>query len=288
MIDKLYTAIRQRLKTEVTSLKWIDLDTGQLDNPENNYPFPFPCVFIDFERVDWQDAGERMQDGLVMMTVRIASRIFDQTHSKTQDTLHDTFTKAMTALQILTTVHAKLQGYSDGTYFNRLSRVSTETEKRNDGLKVFQMRYTFSARDKSAMKTYELPTGTELAITQGIDLSHLMLSLAVDDETPAIGSTVNFAISVANIGQTTGNNASVAVGIGLGFAIVSNDGGVTFDGNGMGTWDAGDVDADDTATLNVVATVLASGSYRITAVMTYDEQANPASHNSASVTLIPE
>ena len=286
MIDILYKEVRAQLKTQVTAVKWIDLDSGQLDSPEKNYPFPFPATFIDFENIDWADAGERMQDGVVMMTVRVACRIYEQTHSDVAVNEYDAFTKAMTALAILTTIHAKLQGFSDGATFNRFTRISTQTEKRDDGLKVYMLKYSCQARDKSAMKTYNLvPNGAGLAIRQGISLSHLVMGMSANDATPVKGTNVIYTLTVENIGSEAGTLAVATLTLGAGFTYVSDDGAGAYV---AGVWTVGTVAAGQTKTLHVTALVNVSGSYASSVALVYAEQAVPASHATASVTVVPE
>lgn len=286
MIDILYAAIRDQVKQELTGVKWIDLDSGQLDNPEQNYPFPFPAVFIDFPNIDWQDAGERMQDGDVQVNCRIAFRIYNQTHGNTQDNAYDTFTKAMDALAMVTTIHSKLQGFSDGLTFNRLSRISTTTEKREDGLKVFNMVYTCSARDKSAMKKYDVATGSTLTIRQAINRSHLRLTGSVPDSTPEIGSNVVITLQIENTGSETGTAASVNILIGDGLTYVSDNGSTSGDPDDR-IWSAGSVAADATKTLLLTVNVNSASAADILATLTYAEQPDPPSHHIADIDLSP-
>lgn len=287
MIDTLYAAILEKIKDDVTAVKWIDLDSGQLDNPERNYPFAFPAVFIDFPEITWSDLGERRQDGDVQINVRVAMRIINQTHGNTQDTAYDTFTQAMNALKLLNTIHSKLHGFSDGTNFGRLIRLATSTERRDDGLKVFNMIYSCRVMDLSAQKTYTtVPDGSELNVRYGINRSHIRLSASADDLTPLVGGNVDLSIVLENTGIETGTAARVTVALGNGFEYVSNDKGVTFT-LGAGTWSAGSVAASATKTLHVIAKVLESGAHAIISTLTYAEQADPASHNIEIITMVP-
>jgi len=283
MIDVLYESIRAKIKQDLPGVKWIDLDSGQLDNPEQNYPFPFPAVFVDFPNIDWVDAGERMQNGAVQVNVRIAFRIYNQTHSNTQDNAYDTFGKAMDALAMVTTIHSKMQGFSDGLTFNRLTRVSTSTEKRSDGLKVLNMIYACSARDKSAMKQYDIVTVPTITIRENINKSHLVMGMSVNDLTPLVGSNVIFTLTVENIGTESGTGALVTDVLPAGFTFVSDDG--LYAG---GVWTVGTVTAGQTKTLHITALVNELGSHTNVATLTYIEQPSPASHATASVIVVPE
>jgi uncharacterized repeat protein (TIGR01451 family) len=286
MIDILYAAIRDKIKQDLPAVKWIDLDSGQLDNPEQSYPFPFPAIFIDFPAIDWQDAGERMQDGQVQVSFRIAFRIYDETHGSAPDDSYDTFTKAMDALHLMTSIHAKLQGFSDGATFNRLSRITTTTDRREDGLKVFNMVYACEARDKSAMKQYEIIDRPTVTIREEINKSHLRLSGLASNSAPAVGSTITLTFLVENTGTESATEASVIIELGSGLK-GDNDDDITFE-NGQTIWSIGTLAKDQSIILHVLAEVLENGAYNTGAYLTYKEQPNPASHDSVAIILTPE
>ena len=288
MIDILYEAIRGKIKADLPGVKWVDLDSGQLDNPEQNYVFPFPAIFIDFPNIDWQDAGERMQDGDVQVTLRVAFRIFDETHGNTTDTQYDTFTHAMDALKLMTSIHAKLQGFSDGESFNRLSRITTNTQRREDGLKVFEMIYVCQARDKSAMKEYNVIQAPTVTIREAINKSHVEISAVTYNLNPDIGSKVTVKFSVENSGTDTAHLTTVAITQGDGLQFDS----CTFDGDDdydplTGTWTIGNIEAAKIKELYLTVKVLETGSYNVTGILHYAEQPNPSTHSSDFITIVP-
>ncbi len=144
-MDLLYSKILDRL-SEIPDLAWIDIDSGQLDWPGENYPLLFPCALIDFPSVEWQDAGNRLQHGNVSVQVKIALNVYQDANNKTPEYIRN---RALEYLKLINTVFAKLQGF-DGDHFNRLTRIQTTTEKREDGLKVFTLLFLTNIRDANA------------------------------------------------------------------------------------------------------------------------------------------
>lgn len=285
MIDTVYAEICDQLKAQVTALKWIDLEAGQLDEPTKNFVPAYPAAFIDFENIDWDDAGEKMQDGLFSIAVRVAFRIYEQTHGNDPgNPSFDARANAMTKLQLINTIHAALQGFSDGATFNAMSRYNTTTERRDDGLKVITMKYRCEGRDKSAMKTYTMHTATKLNVILGITGAHGVLTMTVNDETPAVADQVTFTLTVENTGDESATGTLVTFLLPAGLVYVSDDGGGDYV-SGTGAWTIGTLAAGGSATLSIVAQVAPAGSTVCEAELTYNEIDPDPSDTTATITL---
>jgi uncharacterized repeat protein (TIGR01451 family) len=88
-----------------------------------------------------------------------------------------------------------------------------------------------------------------------IDLELIML---VDNPTPDVGTNVVFTINVTNNGPSDATGVEVTDQLPSGYAFVSSDG--TYD-DATGIWTIGDIALGQTSTLNITATVLATGDY---------------------------
>ncbi|PHN00639.1 SdrD B-like domain-containing protein, partial [Flavilitoribacter nigricans] len=86
-----------------------------------------------------------------------------------------------------------------------------------------------------------------------IDLS---LVKTVSDATPNVGDDVIFTISVTNDGPSVATGVTVTDNLPSGYSFVSSDGDYV-----GGLWTIGTIDIGETVTLNITATVLASGDY---------------------------
>jgi hypothetical protein len=139
-MEHIFTAVQDRLTAKVEELKWVDYDFGQLDVYHMRPPVQFPCALIDIELPETRERGERMQQCRVALIVRIAFEQPGQTNNKTPELVKE---KALSIFNILKKIHAALHGY-DSAEFGKIVRRSLTTERREDPLKVFNMRFETS------------------------------------------------------------------------------------------------------------------------------------------------
>lgn len=157
-----YKELLTRLKTEVPALRWIDLDRGQLEDPEGNYTFDSPAVFISFGTIGWGSIGERVEHGQAELSFRIAFKSYHDTNNHTPESVVGL---AMTDLAIRKNVCAALHGF-EGTNFNALQHTGTVQEPRDDGLLVFTETYQTMMRSTNNITKTEVDP-VHLQITVG-------------------------------------------------------------------------------------------------------------------------
>ena len=104
----------------------------------------------------------------------------------------------------------------------------------------------------------------------------LSLDKSVDDSTPDVGADVVFTIAVTNDGPSDATGVIVTDQLPSGYSYVSDDGSGTYV-SGTGLWTIGALANGATATLNITATVLASGDYGNYAQVTASDQDDPDS-----------
>jgi hypothetical protein len=159
-MDILYQSIVHRLQSKIASKLWIDLEAGQIDALDDNYPVQFPAIFIDLANCQWHNLGEGHQQGDINIGIRLALDIYADFHADSP-----TLADAAQQLKLLNQVHAALHTFGghvleDGnggfldTHFGKLMRTSFNTERRADGLRVFNMTYTTAIYDDYAAKQY--------------------------------------------------------------------------------------------------------------------------------------
>lgn len=161
MIEQLFKDVTDRL-SQVESLRWVDLDFGQLENPGENYAVQFPCALVDIAEVQYQDETEGNQQAVVMLAVKLALDIYEDYHiaDGVEAPQRDT---AFQRLAMIEEVHKALQGW-EGEYFTPLTRVDIVSEKNEDFLKVFSMQYKTQAIDYSAGKKYDTVENLEVRV----------------------------------------------------------------------------------------------------------------------------
>jgi len=110
---------------------------------------------------------------------------------------------------------------------------------------------------------------------------------AVNTATPNVGTTVVFTISVNNAGPNAATNTSVADLLPSGYAFVNATPLVGSYNSVSGIWTVGTLNVGSTATLQVTATVNATGNYINTAVATASEFDPNLTNNTASAATTP-
>jgi len=164
MIDMLYKDVSDRLTEKVTALRWVDLEYGQLEIPEETYPLQFPCALIDFPQMDFENELEGNQQASIMIQIRIGLDLYEDFHVVDGVESPDLET-ALDRLKIITDVHKALHRF-ETDYATGLMRVSIQTERRDDGIKVIALYYACMAKDDSAATVNTVVTGASLQINK--------------------------------------------------------------------------------------------------------------------------
>lgn len=149
ILANIFLAIQNRLKTEVPELKFIDLDTGQLEYKEGERPAVLlPCALIDFISVDYGDLSTNAQIAEPIAQIRIGVDPFTQaTHYFSQPQI----STAINFFNIEHRVNQALHGWCNSQYFTPMSRTKVHTENRSDKLRVRPLHYKFGFTDFTAM-----------------------------------------------------------------------------------------------------------------------------------------
>lgn len=132
------------LEAEIPELRWVDIEAGQLDALDDNYPVSYPAVWVDVQNIDWRNTGYGVDHGTVTINFRVALDIYNDTHTGAPDR-----EKALAQFGILARLHSVV-GLHGGKHYNRFARVHTAAEKRSDGLKVFNISYRCDICDTAA------------------------------------------------------------------------------------------------------------------------------------------
>ena len=64
-----YEAVRDKIALSMTWVKAIDLQKGQFDREEENYPLPLPCALIEIKPTTWENLLKRRQEGRTVISV---------------------------------------------------------------------------------------------------------------------------------------------------------------------------------------------------------------------------
>jgi len=140
---------------------------------------------------------------------------------------------------------------------------------------------TLSGSDGQAANTLPITaamagTAVTCTYTNTPLLADLSLTKGASSATPIIGTTVTFTLTVSNAGSANATGVVVGDLLPSGYAYVSDNGAGAYV-SGTGVWTVGTINAGDSASLEIVATVLPAGSYANTAQVTASGVLDPDS-----------
>ena len=156
MKKQLYLDIVTRLKTILNDdetpapvFKHFDLWNRQVEFMEQETPFEFPAVFIEFMPHNWETMGKRRLQSDIRIRLHIVTRWFAQTADYSPDSA-----EALEYLDLVNKVTACLQG-ADMTDSNAFVRVSSIPNHNHVGLLDSVEEYMTRITDDSAVKKLE-------------------------------------------------------------------------------------------------------------------------------------
>lgn len=150
----LLIALQQRIKSQIPDIRWIDQDLGQLENYGDRPAVSFPCVLIDFQNFQYEDASDLIQFAEGTVNIRLAFAPFSNTNNLTSV---DYQAKALKFYDLEWAIYKALHGWKPDGY-GYLSRVGANTENRNDSFRVRVINFSISFEDYEAQPVHTLGT----------------------------------------------------------------------------------------------------------------------------------
>lgn len=129
----LYTAIMQRLEQAVPAIRFISQDLGQLDFYDERPPVSWPCVLIDINDLQFENASRNVQIATATVTLRIAHTAYSDVSNLPNSQIRELGLKH---LELEHRIGSALHGWqppheSIGT----LMRIAIATAKRDDNIR---------------------------------------------------------------------------------------------------------------------------------------------------------
>ncbi len=144
----IFLAIQQRIQNNVTGINYIDQDLGQLKNDRNTTRpnISFPCVLIDFEDFNFEDIAENAQTANATIVLRLGLAPFS---NSSQVTPTGYIASAISYYDLEWSLHKAIQGWSPIDDTGYMMRTEVATQKRNDTIRVREIRYSLAFEDYS-------------------------------------------------------------------------------------------------------------------------------------------
>lgn len=144
MIETLQN-IQNRIN-EVTELKYVDEDCGQLDSYSPHPPTQWPCALIDFSQIDFSNIGkdkrvtpQSRQQGAGTIMITVANMKLTNTSFKAPQAQKN---NAWSIHIIIGKIHEKIQGYRPEEMSGVLIRTRFQKVKRDDGIQEYRIYYS--------------------------------------------------------------------------------------------------------------------------------------------------
>ena len=133
----LYNGIATLLQ-QIPSIRWIDLDTGQLEYFSLRPGIDFPAALIDISYPQCDNVGGTGEQRCsVNINVRLAFEVWSESNMSAPDQVREA---ALNIYDLINDVKQKLHNKRIITG-ETLYRVSVASEKREDGIKVFSINF---------------------------------------------------------------------------------------------------------------------------------------------------
>ena len=123
-MKELLEQIMKRIQSQVPSLRWIDMNMGQMDT--ENPPVDYPCALVDITNVDWttmMNGGQ--QRGKATVEVELYFVVRQPTNTSAPEHIRS---QAMVFFDIVQEVNRALHGFR-GENFSPMVRVSSQKRK---------------------------------------------------------------------------------------------------------------------------------------------------------------
>ena len=130
-------AVMQRLKEQVSELRYISEDWGQLDYYEAMPPVKFPCALISIDRVNYDVVAKDRKKASVSLVVRIADAPSVTGNVAAPESYRN---RAFAIFDLLEEAGEALNGLSGDT-FKRFSLESIYRENRQDFIREYNMTF---------------------------------------------------------------------------------------------------------------------------------------------------
>ncbi|MDI5889313.1 hypothetical protein QLS42_15730, partial [Flavobacterium sp. LB3P48] len=142
---------------------------------------------------------------------------------------------------------------------------------------------TITANESDPTPGNNSATSTPVPVPQ----SNVSVAKTVDNPTPNVGSNVIFTLTASNVGPSSATGVSVTDALPAGYTFVSSTASTGTYTSGTGVWSVGTLANGASATLDITATVNATGSYANTATITANEADPTPGNNTATSTPVP-
>ena len=132
-----FLAVTNHIAANVSQIKWVDADEGQL-NVACRPPVAFPACLVDISYPQCESLSGGVQRIRARVELRVVFAIQGSTNAAAPAAVRE---RSLARFDVLEALHKALQWCNGGGLFNPLKRISSTPERRADDLKVYRVVY---------------------------------------------------------------------------------------------------------------------------------------------------
>lgn len=132
-----FLAVTNHIAANVSQIKWVDADEGQL-NVACRPPVAFPACLVDISYPQCESLSGGVQRIRARVELRVLFAIQGSTNAAAPAAVRE---RSLARFDVLEALHKALQWWNGGGLFNPLKRISSTPERRADDLKVYRVVY---------------------------------------------------------------------------------------------------------------------------------------------------
>ena len=132
-----FLAVTNHIAANVSQIKWVDADEGQL-NVACRPPVAFPACLVDISYPQCESLSGGVQRIRARVELRVVFAIQGSTNAAAPTAVRE---RSLARFDVLEALHKALQWWNGGGLFNPLKRISSTPERRADDLKVYRVVY---------------------------------------------------------------------------------------------------------------------------------------------------
>lgn len=159
MLKQLHQSIEAHIQANLPQIKWIDIWNNQPARYGEDFPWPRPAIFLEYQFPDFETQGKGVQKTDAVINVYITQDLYAGAYTGAPNQ-----TAALAVLDMIDTVHAAMQGFSDDSAgLGALDRQSLTPDTNHGNLVTYSLTYQARVTDASAIPpTEEVTPTTEL------------------------------------------------------------------------------------------------------------------------------
>lgn len=149
-MNDIVIAIQSRVQNEISELKYIDEDWGQLDYYSPNMPVKWPCLLIDVTDAEYSQTAKNWgqvpnrQIALATITLTFANLKLTNTSFNAPITQKQ---QAHHIWEVILKTHEVLRDWSPVENSGTMTRINHRRIIRDDGVQEYKVRYTLSVQN---------------------------------------------------------------------------------------------------------------------------------------------